>query len=98
MSAFNERVFGNGRATVRAVFGTLGPQTLSVSQGTPSAPPSSGIVGSGTTQVAEVVTQRIRLSRGSSLRNDLRGSFAGAPSSAGLLPALRARGAPSARR
>jgi len=53
--------FVNGRATVRVVFGTLGPQTLSVSQGTPSAPPSGGIVGSGTTQVAEVVTQRIRL-------------------------------------
>ena len=53
--------FVNGRATVRVVFGTLGPQKLSVSQGTPSAPPSSGIVGSGTTQVAEVVTQRIRL-------------------------------------
>jgi hypothetical protein len=53
--------FVNGRATVRVVFGTLGPQTLSVRQGTPSAPPSGGIVGSGTTQVAEVVTQRIRL-------------------------------------
>jgi hypothetical protein len=53
--------FVNGRATVRVVFGTLGPQTLSASQGTPSAPPSGGIVGSGTTQVAEVVTQRIRL-------------------------------------
>ena len=53
--------FVNGRATVRVVFGTLGPQTLSASQGTPSAPPSGDIVGSGTTQVAEVVTQRIRL-------------------------------------
>jgi hypothetical protein len=53
--------FVNGRATVRVVFGTLGSQTLSASQGTPSAPPTGGIVGSGTTQVAEVVTQRIRL-------------------------------------
>jgi hypothetical protein len=53
--------FVNGRATVRVVFSTLGPQTLSVSQGTPSAPSNGGIVGSGTTQVAEVVTQRIRL-------------------------------------
>jgi hypothetical protein len=53
--------FVNGRATVRVVFGTLGPQTLSAIQGTPSAPPSGGIVGSGTTQVAEVVTQRTRL-------------------------------------
>lgn len=53
--------FVNGRATVRVIFGTLGPQTLSASQGTPSAPPSGDIVGSGTTQVGEVVTQRIGL-------------------------------------
>ncbi len=34
--------FVNGRATVRVIFGTLGPQTLSAGQGTPSAPPSGG--------------------------------------------------------
>ena len=53
--------FVNGRATARVVFGTLGPQTLSASQGTPSAPSNGDIVGSGTTQVADVITQRIRL-------------------------------------
>jgi hypothetical protein len=48
--------FVNGRATARVVFATLGQQTLSASQQTPSAP-SGSIVGSGTTEVGEVTIQ-----------------------------------------
>jgi hypothetical protein len=48
--------FVNGRATARVVFATLGQQTLSASQQTPSAP-SGAIVGSGTTEVGEVTIQ-----------------------------------------
>lgn len=51
--------FVNGRATARVVFATLGQQTLSASQQTPSAP-SGSIVGSGTTQVGEVTIQSRR--------------------------------------
>jgi hypothetical protein len=51
--------FVNGRATVRVVFATLGQQTLSASQRTPSAP-SGAIIGSGTTQVGEVTIQSRR--------------------------------------
>jgi hypothetical protein len=51
--------FVNGRATVRVVFATLGQQTLSALQETPSAP-SGTIVGSGTTQVGEVTIQSKR--------------------------------------
>lgn len=49
--------FLGGRATVRVTFGTLGEQTLTVTSG-----PSVGgsISGTAKTQVAEVVTQRIR--------------------------------------